>query len=192
MRGHERRATNQGILPFDLPNKHFILKSAHFYIQKALIWASTRCHSGCVFLRAHRPCELCLLVFYFFHSAKSHSLPDIHTQPRFSKHMDPFSVVHTLIELIGAIDAHSTSPKNLARSLKALKDKLTSTRGLLAELEELVKAETSDISSSRSYGSTLANSSQSIPTLQLIKDKGQIQVFQTTWGYSRSRNWRDS
>ena len=95
------------------------------------------------------PSSPCLLLF---HSAKSHSLPDIHTQPRFSKHMDPFSVVHTLIELIGAIDAHSTSPKSLARSLKALKDKLTSTRGLLVELEELVKAETSDITSSPSHG----------------------------------------
>ena len=93
--------------------------------------------------------------------------------------MDLFSIVHALIELIGAIDAHSTSPKNLARSLKVLRDKLTSTRGLLVELEELVKMETCDITPSPSH-STLANSSQSGPTLQLIKDKGQLQVLQTT------------
>ena len=93
--------------------------------------------------------------------------------------MDLFSVVHTVIELMGAIDAHSTSPKNLAQSLKALKNKLTSTQGLLSELEELVKAETGDISPSPSH-STPVNLSQSSPTLQLIKDKGQLQVLQTT------------
>ena len=93
--------------------------------------------------------------------------------------MDLFSVVHTLIELIGAIDAYSTSPKNLARSLKTLKDKLTSTRELLVELEELVKAETGDITPSPSP-STPLNSSPSGSTLQLIKDKGQLQVLQAT------------
>ena len=91
--------------------------------------------------------------------------------------MDLFSVVHTLIELIGAIDACSTSSKNLAESLKTLKDELISTRGLLEQLEELVKAETCGIIPSPSH-STLANSSQSGPTLQLIKDKGQLQVLQ--------------
>ena len=91
--------------------------------------------------------------------------------------MDLFSVVHTLIELIGAIDAYSTSPKNFSRSLKTLKDKLTSTQGLLVELEELVKAETDHITPSPSQ-SPPPNSIESAPTLQLIKEKGQLQVLQ--------------
>ena len=93
--------------------------------------------------------------------------------------VDLFSVVNTLLELIGAIDAYSTYPKNLARSLKMLKDKLISTRELLVELEELVNAETGDTTPSPSQ-ITAANSSQSGPTLQLIKDKGQLQFLQAT------------
>ena len=93
--------------------------------------------------------------------------------------MDLFSIINTLLELLGAIDAYSSSSKNLARSLKTLKDKLTSTQELLIELEGLAKAETCDITPSPSHG-TPANSNQSSPTLQLIKEKGQLQVLQAT------------
>ena len=93
--------------------------------------------------------------------------------------MDLFSVVHTLIELIGAIDACSTSSKNLAESLKSLKDELISTRGLLEQLEELVKEESGD-TRTLSSNSTSANSSPTSPTLQLINNHGQLQVLQTT------------
>ena len=58
--------------------------------------------------------------------------------------MDPFSIVKALAELIGAIDAYSTSRKNLAESLKTLKDELTSTRDLFEQLEELVREESGD------------------------------------------------
>ena len=91
--------------------------------------------------------------------------------------MDLFSVVHTLIELIGAIDAYSTSSKNLAESLKTLKDELTSTRDLFEQLEELVREESGDTTTSPST-TTLANTSQSGPTMQLINNQGKLQVLQ--------------
>ena len=93
--------------------------------------------------------------------------------------MDLFSVVHTLIELIRAIDAYSTFPKNLAESLKTLKDELTSTRGLLLQLEEFVKEESGDTTTSPST-ITLINPSQSSLTMQLINNQGQLQVLQET------------
>ena len=93
--------------------------------------------------------------------------------------MDLFSVVHTLLELIGAINAYSTSSKSLAESLKALKDKLSSTRGLLVKLEEFVQVESSNATPLPSH-STLENSSQSSPTMQLINDQCELQVLHTT------------
>ena len=79
--------------------------------------------------------------------------------------MDLLSVLHTVVELIRAIDAYSTSPKSLAASLKTLKDELISTQELLLELEELVKEESSDTRTSPSY-STAANYGQSDSTLR--------------------------
>ena len=93
--------------------------------------------------------------------------------------MDLFSVVHTLLELIGAINAYSTSSKSLAESLKTLKDKLSSTRGLLVKLEEFVQVESSHATPLPSH-STLENSSQSSPTMQLINDQCELQVLHTT------------
>ena len=93
--------------------------------------------------------------------------------------MDPFSVVHTLLEVIGAIDAYSTSSKSLAESLKTLKDKLSSTRGLLVKLEEFVQVESSHATPLPSH-SALENSSQSSPTMQLINDQCELQALHTT------------
>ena len=93
--------------------------------------------------------------------------------------MDLFSVVHTLIELIGAIDAYSTSSKNLAESLKTLKDELISTHGLFEQLEVLVKEESDDTTSSPST-TTVTNTSQSGPTMQLIDNQGQLQLLKET------------
>ena len=93
--------------------------------------------------------------------------------------MDLFSVVRTLMTLIGAIDAYSTSPKTLAASLKTLRDELTSTRGLFVRLEELVKEESGD-TRTLSSNSTSANLNPSSPTLQLINNQGQLQVLQKT------------
>ena len=93
--------------------------------------------------------------------------------------MNLFSVVHTLLELIGAIDTYSTSSENLAESLKTLKDKLSSTRGLLVKLEEFVQVESSNATPLPSH-STLENSSQSSPTMQLINDQCELQALHTT------------
>ena len=93
--------------------------------------------------------------------------------------MDPFSVVHTLLEVIGAIDAYSTSSKSLAESLKTLKDKLSSTRGLLVKLEEFVQVESSHATPLPLH-STLENSGQSGPTMQLINDQCELQALHTT------------
>ena len=53
--------------------------------------------------------------------------------------MNLFFVIHTVIELISAVDVSCAYPMNLTESTKTLKDKLTSTQGLLAELEKLIE-----------------------------------------------------
>ena len=53
--------------------------------------------------------------------------------------MNLFFVIHTVIELISAVDVSCAYPMNLTESMKPLKDKLSSTQGLLAELGKLVE-----------------------------------------------------
>ena len=93
--------------------------------------------------------------------------------------MDLFSAIHTAIELIAAVDACSTYPKNLTESMKTFNDKLTSTQGLLVELEELVKDESGNTIPSHSH-IVAADSSQSDRTLQLINNRDQLQVLWLT------------
>ena len=104
--------------------------------------------------------------------------------------MDLSYVIRTAIELIVAVDACSTYPKSLTESMKSLKDKLTSTQGLLAELGKLVKEDSSNTILPPHSHITAADSSQTGPTLQLINDRGQLQLLRAT--LSNISTWLDT
>ena len=95
--------------------------------------------------------------------------------------MDLVSILHTIVGLIGAVDAFTTSSKDLAESLEFLKTKLSSTHELLNNLEMLIEEESNYTSHSTPSPSHFTpDCSQETSTLRLIENGGRLKELQAT------------